>query len=139
MSAIGQNSVKRMLAYSSIAHAGYMLMGLLTLDTFGLGAILFYILAYCGMNFGAFWVVSIVADLKGSDRLDAFRGLGWSMPVLGVTMVIFLASLAGIPMFFGLYREDADFWCHRKNSRPDVGWFWVCSTAWFLPTTTQKI
>ncbi|MCB0416326.1 MAG: NADH-quinone oxidoreductase subunit N, partial [Bdellovibrionales bacterium] len=101
LSAIGQNSVKRMLAYSSIAHVGYMLMGILTLDTFGLGAILFYIIAYCAMNFGAFWVVSIVADLKGSDRLDAFRGLGWSMPVLGVTMVIFLASLAGIPMFSG--------------------------------------
>ncbi len=101
LSAIGQTSTKRMLAYSSIAHVGYMLMGLLTLEAMGLGAILFYIIAYCATNFGAFWVISVVSDIKGSDKLDAFRGTGWSMPVLGVTMTIFLASLAGIPMFSG--------------------------------------
>lgn len=123
LSAIGQNSVKRMLAYSSIAHVGYMLMGMLTLDTFGLGAILFYIVAYCAMNFGAFWVVSIVADLKGSDRLDAFRGLGWSMPVLGVSMVIFLCSLAGIPLFSGFIAKVLIFGAIVKT--PGLLWLAV--------------
>lgn len=101
LSALGQKNVKRMLAYSSIAHVGYMLMGLVALSTDGLSAILFYLVAYCLMNMGAFWVVSIVSDLKGSEDLDAFRGLGWRMPVLGICMGVFLFSLTGIPIFAG--------------------------------------
>jgi NADH-quinone oxidoreductase subunit N len=101
LSAMGQRNVKRMLAYSSIAHVGYMLMGLVSLSTVGLSAILFYLVAYCAMNIGAFWVVSIVSDLKDSEDLEAFRGLGWQMPVLGVCMAIFLFSLTGIPLFAG--------------------------------------
>ena len=81
LSAIGQKNVKRMLAYSSIAHVGYMLMGLVALSADGLTAVLFYLIVYSVMNMGAFWVVSIVSDLKGSEDLEAFRGLGWSMPV----------------------------------------------------------
>jgi len=107
LAAIGQNSVKRMLAYSSIAHVGYMLMGLITPDLFGLGAIVFYLIAYCAMNLGAFWVVSVVVDQKGHDKLDAFRGIGFSMPVLGVCMTVFMLSLAGIPMFSGFIGK---FW-----------------------------
>jgi NADH-quinone oxidoreductase subunit N len=101
LSAIGQKNVKRMLAYSSIAHVGYMLMGLVGLNSFGLMAILFYLIAYCAMNLGAFWVVSIVADLKGGADLQDFRGLGWTSPLLGVVMAIFLFSLTGIPLFAG--------------------------------------
>ena len=101
LSAIGQKNVKRMLAYSSIAHVGYMLMGLVALSADGLTAVLFYLVVYTVMNMGAFWVVSIVGDLKGSEDLEAFRGLGWSMPVLGVCMGIFLFSLTGIPVFAG--------------------------------------
>lgn len=101
LSAIGQRSVKRILAYSSIAHVGYLLMGLVTLTSEGLAAVLFYLVVYCAMNIGAFWVVSIVADSRGSDDLQAFSGVGWQMPVLGVTMAIFLFSLTGIPFFAG--------------------------------------
>ncbi|MBI4405374.1 MAG: NADH-quinone oxidoreductase subunit N, partial [Deltaproteobacteria bacterium] len=101
LSAISQKNVKRMLAYSSIAHVGYMLMGVVSLDAFGLQAILFYLLAYCAMNLGAFWVASIMIDVTGQEDVDAFRGLGWSMPVLGVCMAIFLFSLTGIPLFAG--------------------------------------
>lgn len=101
LSAIGQTNVKRMLAYSSIAHVGYMLMGLATMSSAGLVAILFYIVIYCAMNIGAFWVVSVISDMKGSEDLAAFRGTGWSMPVLGVCMSIFLFSLTGIPVFAG--------------------------------------
>lgn len=99
--AIGQTNVKRLLAYSSIAHVGYMLMGLVSLNGFGLQAVLFYLVAYYAMNMGAFWVASIVSDLKGSEELQAFRGLGWTSPTLGVCMAVFLFSLTGIPMFAG--------------------------------------
>lgn len=101
LSAVGQTNVKRILAYSSIAHVGYMLMGLVAMQKSGVSAILFYLVAYCAMNIGAFWVTGIVSDLKNSEDLSAFRGLGWSSPVLGVTMAIFLFSLTGIPMFSG--------------------------------------
>ena len=101
LSALNQRSVKRMLAYSSIAHVGYLLMGLVTLSSAGLVAILFYLVVYCAMNLGAFWVVSVVADKTGSDDIESFSGMGWKMPVLGVCMGIFLFSLTGIPMFGG--------------------------------------
>lgn len=101
LSAIGQTSVKRMLAYSSIAHVGYLLMGMVTLNSAGLTAVLFYLIIYCAMNIGAFWVASVVFDLRGSDDLSAFSGMGWRMPVLGTCMSVFLFSLTGIPLFSG--------------------------------------
>ncbi len=101
LSALAQTSAKRILAYSSIAHVGYMLMGLVTLNRTGLSAILFYLVVYCAMNVGAFWVVSVVSNIRGRDDLDAFRGMGWTNPVLGVCMGIFLFSLTGIPLFGG--------------------------------------
>lgn len=100
-SAIAQTNVKRMMAYSSIAHVGYMLMGLVALETYGVAAILFYVVAYCVMNIGAFWIVSIVADWKKDEDLDAFSGIGWKNPVLGTCMAVFLFSLTGIPLFSG--------------------------------------
>lgn len=101
LSAIAQTSVKRLLAYSSIAHVGYLLMGLVTLNASGLEAILFYLVVYCAMNFGAFWTVSMVVDYNGRDTLAAFRGMGWKMPCVGTCMAIFLFSLTGIPFFAG--------------------------------------
>jgi NADH-quinone oxidoreductase subunit N len=101
LSAIGQTNVKRMLAYSSIAHVGYMLAALVALNGASLTAILFYIIAYCGMNLGAFWVVGVVSDLRGNEDLEAFRGIGWKMPLLGVCMGVFLFSLTGLPLFSG--------------------------------------
>ena len=66
-----------MLAYSGIAHAGYMLMGLAILTNDGLSAILFYIVVYLIMNVGAFLVVAIVANHTGSEDIDGYRGLAW--------------------------------------------------------------
>jgi NADH-quinone oxidoreductase subunit N len=121
LSAIGQTNVKRILAYSSIAHVGYMLMGLVTLDRSGLSAILFYLIAYCAMNLGAFWVVSVVASLRGRADLDAFSGLGWSMPVLGSCMAIFIFSLTGIPMFSGFIGKFLIFGSLIKSG----GFLWL--------------
>ncbi len=101
LSALGQTNVKRMLAYSSIAHVGYMLAGLVALNSAGITAVLFYIVAYCGMNLGAFWVVSVVTDRRGNEDLEAFRGIGAKTPLLGICMAVFLFSLTGLPLFSG--------------------------------------
>ncbi|MBP7845286.1 MAG: NADH-quinone oxidoreductase subunit N [Proteobacteria bacterium] len=101
LAALGQVSVKRLLAYSSIAHAGYILMGTTTRTQEGLSAIVFYIILYCLMNLGAFWVTSKVEDAYGSDSLNQFKGLGRRHPFYGIAMAVFLFSLVGLPPFAG--------------------------------------
>ncbi|MEO5666523.1 MAG: NADH-quinone oxidoreductase subunit N [Bdellovibrionota bacterium] len=101
LAAIGQTSVKRILAYSSIAHAGYMLMGLTTQTSAGLAAIMFYVVVYCMMNVGAFWVASKVSDTLGGDDLQHFKGLVQRRPLYAICMSIFLFSLTGLPPFAG--------------------------------------
>jgi len=101
LAALAQTSVKRLLAYSSIAHAGYLLMGLTTQTDSGLIAVLFYLMVYCLMNMGAFWVVSKVDDTMGGDHLRHFRGLVKTQPLYAALMAIFLVSLIGIPPFAG--------------------------------------
>ncbi|RJP19090.1 MAG: NADH-quinone oxidoreductase subunit N [Deltaproteobacteria bacterium] len=99
--AIKQNNVKRLLAYSSIAHAGYMLMGFVLLSPAGIQAILFYLVVYLFMNLGAFYVVVLVRNgTKGEDIAD-FAGLGSRAPVAAVAMAVFLFALTGIPPFSG--------------------------------------
>jgi len=95
--AIQQKSVKRMLAYSSIAHAGYMLMALPTLSQQGVYAIMLYVVMYLFMNLGAFFIVIYVKGQVGGETFKDFQGLGWRMPVVGVTMSIFMFSLTGVP------------------------------------------
>lgn len=96
--ALAQDSVKRMLAYSSIAHAGYLLVGVVAGSAAGRSAALLYLAVYAVMTLGAFAVVGLVAG-KGDSRtgLADYRGLGWRRPLLGGLMVIFLLSLAGFP------------------------------------------
>jgi len=96
--ALNQENLKRMLAYSSIAHAGYALVGLVAANEVGLSGILFYMLAYTFMNLGAFAVL-VLAGKKGEDNLtlEGFAGFGYKQPFLGVAMAIFLFSLMGIP------------------------------------------
>ena len=96
--ALAEDDVKRMLAYSSIAHAGYLLVGVAAGSSFGRSAVLFYLGVYAIMTLGAFAVVYVIAG-KGDTRskLSDFRGLGWRRPLLGAAFVIFLLSLAGFP------------------------------------------
>jgi NADH-quinone oxidoreductase subunit N len=101
LAALGQISVKRILAYSSIAHAGYMLMGITTQTSQGIEAILFYTVVYCFMNLGAFWVASMVDDGFGGDHLRHFRGLVRRRPFHAIAMSIFLFSLVGLPPLAG--------------------------------------
>jgi len=95
--AIVQNNLKRLLAYSSIAHAGYALMGTVVLSQDGLRATLFYLVVYYFMNLGAFLVVIVVAKLIGSEDIHDYRGLAWKAPVPAIAMGVFLFSLTGIP------------------------------------------
>jgi NADH-quinone oxidoreductase subunit N len=95
--AVWQDNLKRLLAYSSIAHAGYMLMGVVILSDQGIAAVLIYFMMYLFMNLGAFFVVMLVANKTGSEDISAYRGLGYRAPLIGVAMAIFLVSLTGLP------------------------------------------
>jgi NADH-quinone oxidoreductase subunit N len=96
--ALVQDNIKRMLAYSSIAHAGYVLVAFLAAGELGITSILYYMLAYTFMNIGAFAVITVLAG-KGEERvhIQDFRGLGYKHPLAAIAMSLFLFSLAGIP------------------------------------------
>ncbi|MGD8281962.1 MAG: NADH-quinone oxidoreductase subunit N, partial [Gemmatimonadota bacterium] len=96
--AMAQTNVKRMLAYSSIAHAGYLLVAIAAANENAAAGLLFYLLVYTLMNIGAFAVVIGVAH-QGEERLqlEDYAGFGWRQPLVGVAMTIFLLSLAGFP------------------------------------------
>lgn len=106
-----QNNLKRLLAYSTIAHAGYMMMGVAALkplgttgDAFepvGLQGVLFYLIAYLFMNLGAFAVVAFLRNQTGSEDLEDYRGLVRRSPWMVVTLSIFLLSLLGLPPLVG--------------------------------------
>ncbi|MGE5753304.1 MAG: NADH-quinone oxidoreductase subunit N [Deltaproteobacteria bacterium] len=99
--AVSQKNVKRLLAYSSIAHAGYMLMGFVLLTPAGIQAILFYLVVYLFMNLGAFYVVILVANGTRSENISDYAGLGSRAPFAAVSLAIFLFALTGIPPFSG--------------------------------------
>src|ERR671925_398818 len=100
--ALNQKNLKRMLAYSGIAHAGYMLMGLAVLNNDGLTAILFYVVVYLIMNLGAFFVVVMIANVTGNEENENYRGLAWRGAVIPATcLAVFLFSLTGLPPFAG--------------------------------------
>jgi NADH-quinone oxidoreductase subunit N len=96
--ALVQVSVKRLLAYSGIAHAGYLMVAIVSANETAAAGLLFYLLVYTIMNMGAFGVVILVSG-QGEERLqiDDYSGFGWDQPVLGVILTIFLLSLAGFP------------------------------------------
>lgn len=96
--AVVQSDVKRMLAYSSIAHGGYLLVALVAFNDTAASGLLFYLLVYTVMNAGAFAVlVTSGRQSERGSRIEDFGGLGWRKPVLGVLMTLFLLSLAGFP------------------------------------------
>jgi NADH-quinone oxidoreductase subunit N len=100
--ALNQRNLKRMLAYSGIAHAGYMMMGLAVLNNDGLSAILFYVVVYLIMNVGAFLVVGMIANVTGDEDIETYRGLAWRGAVVpAVCLAVFLFSLTGVPPFAG--------------------------------------
>ena len=122
--ALRQTNVKRMLAYSSIAHVGYLLMGFVLLSEMGLAAILFYLLVYTLMNLGAFFFVVAVNNHLKSEQLEDYKGLGYRMPWAGVMMVVFLGSLTGVPPFAGFVGK-----LYLFTAVMDRQWFWLVIIA----------
>lgn len=104
LTALVEGNVKRMLAFSSIAHAGYLLVALATGSAMGAASYLFYLVVYTLMTIGAFAVVFTVGR-RGEARLDldAYSGLAWQRPLIGIVMTIFLLSLAGFPFTGGFF------------------------------------
>ncbi len=98
IAAIVQSNLKRMLAYSSIAHAGYILVGIVAWNQAGASSVIFYLLSYTFMNIGAFGVISMLSSKdKEYVSLADFRGLGFQRPMIAVCMAMFMFSLAGLP------------------------------------------
>jgi NADH-quinone oxidoreductase subunit N len=101
VSAIGQKSVKRMLAYSSISHAGVMIAGLVVINDLGIRAIVFYSIIYLFMTLAAFYITSIVQDKYGNDHFERFQGLAYRYPYMAIVMSIVMFSLTGLPPLAG--------------------------------------
>jgi NADH-quinone oxidoreductase subunit N len=95
--ALQQQNLKRLLAYSSIAHAGYLLVAFVAFTDGALSALLFYLVIYVVMNLGAFLVVLVLEQKYGIETVDGCRGMGWRSPQLGAVTVIFLFALTGLP------------------------------------------
>ncbi len=130
LSALGQDNVKRMLAYSSIAHAGYMLLGVSVFNQTGIAAIAFYVVSYCFMNLGAFLIVMALAEANGGDEsIGAFRGLGKRAPVVAAVMTMFLVSLAGIPPMAGFVGK---FYLFAALIKSASTWNWVLAVVGVL-------
>ncbi|WP_327680016.1 NADH-quinone oxidoreductase subunit NuoN [Kitasatospora sp. NBC_00458] len=108
--AVTQQDVKRLLAYSSIAHAGFILTGVIATNKQGLSSVLFYLLAYSFVTLGAFAVVTLVRDSKGeATHLSSWAGLGRRSPLVAAVFALFLLAFAGIPLTSGFTGKFAVF------------------------------
>src|ERR1700716_3728856 len=103
--AIVQTNIKRLMAYSSISHVGYMLIGLAAANADGSSAVMFYLLAYAFTNLGAFIVITIMANYAPDDEITGYAGLAQRSPLLAMGLTVALLSLAGIPPFVGFFAK----------------------------------
>ena len=108
--AIPQSNIKRLLAYSGVAHIGYLLLGLAAMSVSGVGMVLFYLVAYLFGNMGAFFVVQAVSASTGSDKITGYQGLARRSPALALAFLLFLLSLGGIPFVAGFWAKLFIFW-----------------------------
>lgn len=127
--AIVQSRVRRLLAYSAIAHAGYMLLAFLSHTQQGLAALLYYVVTYALATLGAFGVIAIVEEQTGGDRLSDFAGLSRRAPLLSFCMFIFLLSLAGIPPLAGFFGKFYLFASVLAAAPRSLGLLWLVILA----------
>ncbi len=121
LAALAQTDVKRMLAYSSIAHAGYILVGLVVGTPEASSAVLFYLMAYAFMNVGAFACVIMVGKFgQENTDLDSYAGLGFRFPLLGLAMTTFMFAMAGIPPTAGFIGKFLIF-----RAAVHEGYYWL--------------
>lgn len=127
ITALVQSNVKRLLAYSAIAHGGYLLLGLSSARAETIPAVLFYVIVYAVTTAGAFGVVAIVEKQSGGSRLDDFNGLAKSSPVLALCLLVFFISLAGIPPLAGFFGKFYLFSAALEN--PSMLWIVILAIA----------
>jgi NADH-quinone oxidoreductase subunit N len=138
VTAIVQTNLKRLLAYSSIAHAGYTLMGLAALSQTGMQGVMLYMLVYLVMNLGAFLVVIVVAQTTGSESIFEYRGLARRHPLAAVAFAIFLFSLTGIPPFAGFAGKWYLFMAViERVGGPGGGWYATLAVIGALNTAVS--
>ncbi len=127
LAAIAQTSLRRLLAYSAIGHAGYMLLGLIAHSAQGVSALLYYVITYALASLGAFGVLEAL-EAEGIDRIADLRGLSKRAPGLSLCMLIFLLSLAGIPPLAGFFAKFYIFAAALKAT-PRLGLLWLVLLA----------
>ena len=123
--AIVQRNVKRLLAYSSIAHAGYIFIGLIAATRMGATSVLFYLIVYSLTNLGAFGVVAALSSHTGGDDLKDFDGMAKRAPFLSSLMLIFILSLAGIPPLGGFFGKFYLFASAIQRDPQNFGLLWL--------------
>jgi NADH-quinone oxidoreductase subunit N len=150
LSALRQTNLKRLLAYSSIAHAGYSLMGVAAMTEQGFSASMFYLAAYYFMNLGAFGFLLYFEGVTGSEDVDSLNGLGWRYPLVSWAMVVMLVSLTGLPPTVGFYGKLLLFYegvdsgyawlvvVAALNSVLSLFYYFRVAKALFLSTTPEK-
>lgn len=121
VTALRQTNIKRMLAYSGVAHAGYILVGIVSANMVGLQAVMFYLFGYLFANLGAFAVVVALSNRTSSDIIADYAGLRWRNPFLALGLAICLLSLAGIPPLAGFFGKFYLFWAAIQHG----GWLLV--------------
>jgi NADH-quinone oxidoreductase subunit N len=122
--ALAQKSVKRMLAYSSIAHAGYAMIGVVAFTQLGAASVVFYLIGYVITNLLAFGIVGIVGSIAGSDDFPAYAGLSRRSPALGLAALVAFLSLAGMPPFVGFVAKFFVF-----SAAVESGWIWLAAVG----------
>ncbi len=138
LTALGQTNLKRLLAYSSIAHAGYALMGLSAVSGRGIQAVMIYMLIYLVMNVGAFVVVILVAEATGSESILDYKGLARRHPLAAITFAIFLFSLTGLPPFAGFAGKWYLFYAvFERIGGPGGGWYGMLALVAALNTAVS--
>jgi NADH-quinone oxidoreductase subunit N len=119
LGAIPQRNIKRLLGYSSIGHAGYMLMGIAAVNALGASAVLFYLGQYAFTVLCAFLAIVAVTNATGSDEIPSFSGLGKRSPILGLALFLSMMSLAGIPPLSGFFGKFQLFAAVIERARTD--------------------
>jgi NADH-quinone oxidoreductase subunit N len=129
LAAIVQSSVRRLLAYSAIAHAGYILVAVLSHNAHSLAALIYYTLTYGLTVIGAFGVVAVVERGTGDETLSSFAGLSRRAPTVSFCLLIFMLSLAGIPPLAGFFGKFYVFAAALNRGAPDLGLLWLVLLA----------
>ncbi len=125
LAAMVQNNVKRLLAYSAIAHGGYALLGVVSNTPQGVSSLIYYVVTYGLTVVGAFAVVTAVEDQAGDASLARFAGLSRRAPLLSFCMMIFVLSLAGIPPLAGFFGKFFVFTAAVSSDAKNLGLLWL--------------